>query len=130
VDRPAAGDGFAVLREADAGTPDAVFTERETALLIAAFYPTMGREQRFQVATGEDAAGADGHVLVCGTLEKAGWLWHTHPELVKALNVVEWLLRYPASLVLVLEAARYEVLAHAGQILERRLGSGDGEERS
>jgi hypothetical protein len=38
--------GFAVLREADgdAGAPDAVFSERETALLIAAVYPTMGRE--------------------------------------------------------------------------------------
>jgi len=50
-------DGFAVLREADggAGTPDAVFTERETALLMAAVYPTMGREQRFQIT----AAGAE-----------------------------------------------------------------------
>jgi hypothetical protein len=67
---------------------------------------------------------------VFGTLEKAGWLRHTHPELVEALNVVEWLLRSPASLALVLEAASYEVLAHAGEILEKRLSDGDGEVRS
>ena len=116
-------DGFAVLREADsgAGTPDAVFTEREIALLIAAVYPTMGREQRFQVATSEDAASVDVSALVSGKLEKAGWLRHMHPELVEALNVVEWLLRSLASLALLLEAASFEVLAHAEKILERRL---------
>ncbi|HEX9734077.1 MAG TPA: hypothetical protein VGG06_19065 [Thermoanaerobaculia bacterium] len=116
-------DGFAVLREADGenGEPDAVFTERETALLVAAVYPTMGREQQFQITTAEGGVGADVNALVSGKLEKAGWLRHMHPELVEALNVVEWLLRSPASLALLLEAASYEVLARAGEILERRL---------
>jgi hypothetical protein len=84
----------AVLREADDenGEPDAVFTERETALLVAAVYPTMGREQQFQITTAEGGVGADVNALVSGKLEKAGWLRHMHPELVKALNVVEWLL--------------------------------------
>jgi len=57
-------DGFAVLR--DAGAPDVVFTERETALLIAAVYPTMGREQPFQITTAGGGAGADVNALVSG----------------------------------------------------------------
>ena len=54
-----------------ASTPDAVFTERKTAVLIAAVYPTMGREQRFQVATSEDTARVDVNALVSGKLDRA-----------------------------------------------------------
>jgi hypothetical protein len=52
-----------------------VFTERETALLIAAVYTTMGREQRFQITTAGRAC-ADVNALVSGKLKKAGWLRH------------------------------------------------------
>ncbi|HEX9735741.1 MAG TPA: hypothetical protein VGG06_27590, partial [Thermoanaerobaculia bacterium] len=62
-----------------------------------------------------------------GRLEKIGWLRYQHPELMEALSVLEWLLRSPASMAMFLEAASYEVLVHAGHILERRLHAGDGE---
>jgi len=120
--------GFAVMRESesDQGQSDAVFEERELALLVAAVYPTMGRPERHQLASTTGIAGVDVNVLSAGRIQKVGWLRHLHPELVEALHVVDWLLRSPASLAMVLEAASYEVLLHAGKILERRLAA-DGE---
>ena len=114
--------GFAVLRAAD-DEPDARLAERETALLLAAVFPALGREQRYQLTASEGAAGVDVRSFGGGRLEKVGWLRHRHPEIVEALHVVEWLLRSPASLALLLEAASYEVLAHAGRILDRRLST-------
>ena len=114
--------GFAVLREAD-DEADARLAERETALLLAAVFPALGREPRYQLVTKEGAAGVDVRSFGGGRLEKVGWLRHRHPEIVEALHVVEWLLRSPASLALLLEAASYEVLAHAGRILDRRLST-------
>jgi hypothetical protein len=123
-------DGFAVVRESEGedGVPDAELSERETALLLAAVLPSLGREQRFQLAAREGACGVDVKTVDGdGRLEKIGWLRYQHPELMEALSVLEWLLRSPASMAMFLEAASYEVLVHAGQILERRLHAGDGE---
>jgi len=124
--------GFAVLQRSD-GRRDlakARFTERETALLFAAVYPLMGREQRYRLTPHREAFGFDVETLVIGQLETVGWLRYDHPELLDAVHAVEWLLRSPASLAMVLEAASYEVLAHAGEILELRRSDSDGEERS
>jgi len=115
--------GFAVEREAevDQGEPDAVFVDRETALLVAAISPTLGRDPHFQLAPSTTAAGFDVRTLVAGQVESVGWLRHDHPEVVEALNVVEWLLRSPASLAKVIEAAGYSVLVHAEKYLELSL---------
>jgi hypothetical protein len=119
--------GFAVVREgAEREEPYAVLEERETALLLAAILPTIGREQRYQLGTSA-AGGTDVRTLAGGTLRKVGWVHRTDPELMEGLNVVEWLLRSPGSLAMVLEAASYHTLADAGRILRRRLHAGEGE---
>jgi len=82
-----------------------VFTERETALLIAAVYPTMGREQRFQVVNAENAA--DVHAHVSGKVEKAGWLRHA-PRARRGPERRRVAPEVLASLALLLEAASYE----------------------
>lgn len=120
--------GFAVVREPDEREmPDAELSERETALLVAAIYPALEREQPYELTASAGALGADVRAVAGGRPRKVGWLRHRHPEILEALSVVEWLLRSPASLALVLEAASPEVLAGAGQILERRLNADQDE---
>lgn len=114
--------GFAVLQEPDAdpGLANAEFVDRETALLIASVYPTVGRAQQYRLRRRDGIeAGFDVQTIIGGQLRTVGWVRHNHPELLDALHVVECLLRSPHSMASLLEAASYEVLSRAGMILQR-----------
>jgi len=117
--------GFAVQREAapEHREPDAVFFDREIALLVAAILPALGRDRRFQIEASETGTGLDVVIPAAGRFEKVGWLPGDRPDLVEALNVVEWLMRSPRSLSFVIEAANYPVLLHAEEYLERSLAT-------
>ena len=111
---------YAVLQEphADHSPANAEFLDHETALLVAAVYPTVGRTQQYRLVKKDDEMGFDVQTISGGRLETVGWLLHDHPEVLEALHVVEWLLRCPQALATVLEAASFEALYRAGKILE------------
>ena len=115
------GGVFTLTRQAEGapGPVDASFHQRETALLAAAVYPTLGQKSPY--ALTYEKAGYTIQGVVDGKIENIGWLRHEQPELLRALNVAEWLLSSPASLALFLDNASYSSLAQAAMILSRRL---------
>ena len=110
---------YAVLQEphADHSPANAEFVDHETALLVAAVYPTVGQTQRYRLVKQADELGFDVQAISGGRLKTVGWLLHEHPEVLEALHVVEWLLRSPQALATVLEAASFETLYRVGAIL-------------
>jgi hypothetical protein len=99
----------------DGDEPFGTLTDRDTALLAAAFLPLVDRTRSFSVDP-EDAGGPvlyrDGHAV--------GRLRHGNPELEEALNLADGLARSPASIASFLEAAGAAALELAGKILARR----------
>ncbi|HEX9730403.1 MAG TPA: hypothetical protein VGG06_00270, partial [Thermoanaerobaculia bacterium] len=95
--------------------PFGTLTDRDTALLAAAFLPLVDRTRSFSVDP-EDAGGPvlyrDGRAV--------GRLRHGNPELTEALNLADGLARSPASIASFLEAAGAAALELAGKILVRR----------
>ncbi|HEX9733290.1 MAG TPA: hypothetical protein VGG06_15060 [Thermoanaerobaculia bacterium] len=99
----------------DGDEPFGTLTDRDTALLAAAFLPLVDRARSFSVDP-EDAGGPvlyrDGRAV--------GRLRHGNPELTEALNLADGLARCPASIASFLEAAGVAALELAGKILVRR----------
>ena len=99
----------------DGDEPFATLTDRDTALLAAAFLPLVDRARSFYVDP-EDAAGPvlyrDGRAV--------GRIRYGDPELTEALNLADGLARSPASIASFLEAAGAAALELAGKILVRR----------
>ncbi|HEX9731819.1 MAG TPA: hypothetical protein VGG06_07490 [Thermoanaerobaculia bacterium] len=99
----------------DGDEPFGTLTDRDTALLAAAFLPLVDRTRSFSVDP-EDAGGPvlyrDGRAV--------GRLRHGNPELTEALNLADGLARCPASIASFLEAAGAAALELAGRILVRR----------
>ena len=99
----------------DGDEPFGTLTDRDTALLAAAFLPLVDRARSFSVDP-EDAGGPvlyrDGRAV--------GRLRHGNPELTEALNLADGLARCPASIASFLEAAGAAALELAGRILVRR----------
>ncbi|HVR09707.1 MAG TPA: hypothetical protein VMW75_16815 [Thermoanaerobaculia bacterium] len=131
--------GFALLREwesLEAGdVPYAVFRRREMALLAAAVLPASGRDALFRLDTEPDA---DGFALLAAPAapaspasrpsargaspaSPAGHLRDFDESLAGALHLAAALVRSPAALARLLEAAGYVALEQAGKILDRRL---------
>src|SRR5579864_7818735 len=135
---PYRGDtGFALLREwesLEAGDlPYAVFQRRETALLAAAVLPATGRDPLFRLDTEPDA---DGFALLAAPASPAGsaspasrpsaraaspaspagHLRDFDESLAGALHLAAALVRSPAALARLLEAAGYVALEQAGKI--------------
>ena len=111
-------DGFA-LQQAGSMTVKAVFTHHETAHLMAAILPGVGRPRTFQAVAQTDRSGVIVEALQGP--EKVGWLSSYSPELLEALHTVEFLLRSPAALAHFLQAASFESLAPAGGIAAGRI---------
>lgn len=99
--------------------PLGVFRDRAVALLFAAVLPGTGRDLAFRLRKEAEGvgygveSGADGQPI--------GFLALFDERLVAAAHVVESLVRHPASLALLLEAAGGLALERAGAILDARV---------
>lgn len=114
------GSGWALFRRGDreAGEPPlGRFADRHLALLAAAVLPGLGRACGFRV---EPEAAEAGYPLRREGIE-AGALAVFLADLAPALDVVDALLRSPAALALLLEAAGPTALERAGRELGLRL---------
>ncbi len=104
------------MREAD-GEPEAIIRFEDTALLLAASLPVTGRGARYWT-TLEPTDGQEA-MFVLKTIGSergpvtVGILRSRHEELLATLSTVDHLLRSPASLAFVLEAAPVESLSRA-----------------
>ncbi|HEX9736275.1 MAG TPA: hypothetical protein VGG06_30295 [Thermoanaerobaculia bacterium] len=102
-------------RPEDGDEPFATLTDRNTALLAAAFLPLVDRTRSFSVDPDDDAGPVlyrDGRAV--------GRMRHGNPEMTEALNLADGLARSPASIASFLEAAGAAALELAGKILVRR----------
>jgi len=127
VSRRPEGGGFDVFRRGDeeAGeAPLGVFTGRHLALMVAAALPGVGREELFRV--GPEAVEAGYPLLRLGC--EVGALRVFLADLARSLHVLECLLRSPAALALLLEAAGPTALERAGRELGLRLARPTDEE--
>ena len=112
--------GFGLFRRGDeeAGDPPlARFAGRHLALLAAAALPGLGRASAFRVGP---EAGEAGYPLLREGVE-AGALGVFLAELAPALDALEAVVRSPAALALLLEAAGPTALERAGRELGLRL---------
>lgn len=121
------GDEYAVVREAD-GELAAVVRFQDTALLLAASLPLTGRGARYWARRESEGDGEEA-VLALTTIvgeqgpTTVGRLRRRNEELLATLSTVEHLLRSPASLALLLEAAPVESLSQAFEMFFGRLKS-------
>jgi hypothetical protein len=125
------GFGFGVFRPGGEGdgepnVPHAILKSYDTAQLVAAVLPMLGRDGAYRLDPTEPIEKRAGFRLEVWEgenrgLEQAGVLrWH-EPELVDLLNLADFLARTPASLALLLDAAGESALRPAGQLLWRHL---------
>jgi hypothetical protein len=98
----------------DGDEPFGTLTDRDTALLAAAFLPLVDRARSFSVDP-EDAGGP----LLYRDGRAVGRIRYGNPELMEALNLADGLARSPASIASFLEAAGAAALELAGKILVR-----------
>ncbi len=123
--RTQARDLWAVIHNAG-GKPFAVLDSRETALLIAAILPAVGREPIYEFEYDDDGDGRPALKTMRGDrgYSKLGELWNTdEPERLSiALDVVHGLLVSPLSLALFLQAAPREGLELAGKFAAQGTG--------
>ena len=110
------------------GPAVAEFLERETALLVAAVFPLLGRASPYALSDTErhGGHGADLSAILDTSLEWIGWCRLSHQDLPDALHIAERFLRSPEALANLLEAASHEVVDRAGAILAKRLVAGEG----
>ncbi len=117
------GRGFGLFRIGESPQrgfrPAALFRERWLALLAAAVLPGTGREAAFRLAKEE---GPEGYAVELGTGGVAGHLELFDESLIAALHMADSLLRSPAALADLLEAAGQLALERAGAILDERVG--------
>ena len=117
------GRGFGVFRIGESPErgfgPAAVFKERWLALLALAVLPGTGRDAAFRLGKEE---GPEGYAVELGTGGVVGHLELFDEGLIAALHVVDSLLRSPAALADLLEAAGQLALERAGAILDERVG--------
>jgi hypothetical protein len=145
--KPMAGDRFGVFRDweeagedgngeggdgqsgASAGDdPEAVFDNREHALLTAAVLPATGRDPYFKLNPVDRPEGyAVESVWGDSWVKTVGRIQRFQPEILDALHVAETLVRSPVSLAHLLEAAGPTALKLAGRILRRKLAETVGE---
>ena len=111
------------------GPAVAEFLERETALLVAAVFPLLGRASPYGLSDTErhGGHGTDLSAILNASVEWVGWCRLSHQDLPDALHVAERFLRSPEALANLLEAASHEVVDRAGAILAERLSRREGE---
>lgn len=101
--------------------PRAVFAEEELARLCAVALPLLGRDG---LRSLREETGADGYPMIALDDDKGPWecgaLALFEPELVAALHLLQGLVRSPAALAEVIEAAGPGALEQIGRILAGR----------
>ena len=113
--------GWGVLQDGDTA-PQAVFKDRDLALLAAAMLPASGRDVRFVLHDEADEQGFPvGALGLASKPEIVGWLATFEAEMLDALHGGLHLVLSPASLALLLEAAGPTALRRAGALLVERL---------
>ncbi len=127
---PGQPGGFAVLREWESlekgDLPEAVFVDKETALLCAALLPLIDRESLFHLGEEADSGspGGAGYPVSAVYGEQGprvcGWLRHFQLQIVAALHLLEGLVRLPRSLAEVNRAAGGGALEQVGRYLAER----------
>jgi hypothetical protein len=114
---PAGERGHAVLREAEelaqGDRPAATFGDRHLALLAAAVLPATGRPPTFHLSAELSSEGFP----VTAEGKAVGHLRQYDPLLMAAVNLVDFLVRTPRSLALVLATAGSLALERTGRIL-------------
>ncbi len=128
---PLGEEQFAVGRETD-DDPEAILQCRETAHLLAAVLPLVGRDRNYTFVVNGEAPDEYKYVLQAfdgmEDLRTVGRL-RLHPaELIRLLSLTELLLRSPQLMAHFLEAASCEVLEQAGTIFAQRLANREGGE--
>lgn len=97
--------------------PYAAFLRKDLALLAAAVLPGTGRDAAFRLSQD---AGPEGYAVTSGG-EPVGHLALFDENLVAALHVTDALLRSPAALAGLLEAAGQVALERTGPLLDARV---------
>jgi hypothetical protein len=114
------GERFGLFRlwenPEDGDEPFGTLTDRDSALLAAAFLPLVDRARSF--STDPEDAAPGGPVLYRDG-RAVGRLRYSDPELTEALNLADGLARSPVSIASFLEAAGSAALEQAGKILVR-----------
>ena len=113
-------EGFALHQDGSLSVA-AVFTHHETAHLVAAILPAIGRTSPYMARPQADRSRVQLHLVRGNLNEEVGWMRTYSDELLEALHVAESLLRSPASLALFLQAASFESLEPAGGIAASRI---------
>ena len=92
------------------------------ALLLTVALPAIEREPLFHLSEDEVAEGyALSAVFGEQGCQVAGWLRRYEPRVAQALHLLECVVRSPAALAALLEAAGCTAVEQVGQILARRL---------
>jgi hypothetical protein len=99
----------------DGDEPFGVLTDRDTALLAAAFLPLVDRARSFSVDPEDD-----GGPVLYRDGRPVGRIRYGNPELMEALNLADGLARSLASIASLVVAAGAAALELAGKILVRR----------
>src|SRR5215208_840545 len=125
---PVPGLGFGLFRAGEPPSrgfrPVAVFPDRFLALLAAAALPGTGREPLLSLARDLDPDGQSYAIqLDDGTV--VGQLAQFDEALLDDMNALAGIVRLPASLAFVLEAAGAVALERCGAILEERVFAAD-----
>ncbi|HEX4962279.1 MAG TPA: hypothetical protein VF173_15695 [Thermoanaerobaculia bacterium] len=97
--------------------PQALFRDRETALLFQAIWPAVGRNRLFHLRTSPAAGGFE----LEQEGELVGSLHNFVPDAVLGGHFASYLTRMPWSLALLLEACGPTAQRHIGQLLGARL---------
>jgi len=100
--------------------PEAIVWHAETALLLAAILPLVSREMLFHLSEEEEPDGFPiSAVYGEQGVQVAGWLRRYEPGLAAALHLAEALVRNPAALARLLQAAGGGAIEQVGCILAR-----------
>lgn len=116
------GDRWTVTQEL-AEEPFAALETRETAYLLAAVLPILGRERLYLLGHHEAPGWQLRMIAGDRGLASVGQLGPVDEDVTRRLDTVEYLLRMPASLADFLTAAPPETLRSAGALVARRLKS-------
>jgi hypothetical protein len=107
--------------------PRGAFRHEEVAKLCAAALPLVGREPLFHLGDTAGEHGVPGYPVTAVEGEAGpqvcGWLTIYEPEVLAVVHVLQGLVRSPAALAAVLEAAGGCALAQVDRLLGRQMAN-------
>lgn len=116
---------FLVIREAG-GEPEAIAESFEIARLLAIVFPLLGRPAHFSIEAEQDPGGVAAYAIKRarreGGPETVAWGRTYLDQALEPLAALEYLLRTPSALAMLLESAPIETLRIAGALLAKKTG--------